>query len=299
MKIHSPSMSELHAFMAAVRLGSFTKAAHELCLTQGAISRAIARLEDHFGQPLLQRHAHGITLTDSGRRLADAVAGPLAAIETVSGELRLATGRHHLSVSVAPTLASVWLVPRLPEFHRRHPEIQLSFAAYRRDEDFSQASPHATLRSGIPEQWPHWQCDYIVGKEIVVICHPDRLKDRRAQGRWNHPSELLDEPLLYHTNAPDNWKHWFTAAGVNDTPKPGTALDQVSIILRAVMVDMGIAVLQRCLVREEIESGRVAAPFDLPVSLERGYVLCCPLQRKDHPALVVFRDWLQKEGVLG
>ncbi len=292
MKIHSPSMSELHAFATAARLGSFTKAAETLCLTQGAVSRAISRLESHFGQPLMKRSAHGLTLTDAGRRLADATAGPLQAIESISSELRSTAGRQQLSLAVVPTLASVWLVPRLPEFHRRHPEITLSFAAYRRDEDFSQATPHAAILSGLPHQWPQCHSDYLLGREIVVICHPDRLQARKAAGLWTDPRELLHEPLLYHTNATDNWQRWFDAVGVSGKPHPGTALDQVSILVRAVMADMGIAVLQRCLVRDEIATGRVVTPFDIPVSLDRGYVLCCPQQRKDHPALSAFRAWI-------
>jgi DNA-binding transcriptional LysR family regulator len=292
MKIHSPSMSELHAFITAARLGSFTRAADALCVTQGAISRAIGRLEAHFDQPLMLRTAHGLSLTPAGQALMDASAGPLQAIETVSAQLRMPTATQQLSLAVIPTLASVWLMPRLPAFQERHPGIALSFSAYRRNEDFSAPTPHAAILIGTPDQWPQWHCDYVVGREVTVICHPDRLKARRAAGRWRHPDELLNEPLLYHTNAPDNWRQWFAAAGVQGEPTPGTALDQVSIIVRAVMADMGIAVLQRCLIRDEIETGRVAVPFDIPVSLDRGYVLCSPRQRKDHPALVAFRQWL-------
>ena len=292
MKIHSPSMSELHALTTAVRLGSFTKAAETLCVTQGAISRAIARLEAHFGQPLLSRGAQGITLTAAGRQLVEATMAPLQAIESVSAELRAPPGRQQLNLAVIPTLASAWLVPRLPEFHQQHPEISLSFSAYRRDEDFSNPTPHAAILSGVPGQWPHWRCDYLVGREIVVICHPDRLQARRAQGRWATPAELLDETLIYHANAPDNWAHWFKSVGVTAQPKLDTALDQISIIARAVMANMGIAVLQRSLINDEVQSGRVVVPFDIPVSLERGYVLCSPAQRKDHPALDAFRTWV-------
>ena len=292
MKIHSPSMSELHALVTAVRTGSFTKAAETLCVTQGAVSRAIARLEAHFGQPLLSRGAQGIVLTEAGRRLVDAASGPLQAIESVSAELRSPPARQHLNLAVIPTLASAWLVPRLPQFYQRHPEISLSFSAYRRDEDFSKPTPHAAILSGVPGQWPHWRCDYLLGREIVVICHPDRLRARRAAGCWRTPAELLDEPLIYHTNAPDNWAHWFNAVGVATRPRLDTALDQISIIARAVMADMGIAVLQRSLINDEIQSGRVVVPFDIPVSLERGYVLCSPAQRQDHPALEAFRTWV-------
>lgn len=292
MRLHSPSMSELHAFVTAAQLGSFTKAAQVLCVTQGAISRAIARLEQHFGQPLMARSAHGVALTEAGRRLVEATAAPLQAIESVSAELRAASRRNQLNLAVIPTLASVWLVPRLPDFHQRHPDIELTFSAYRRDEDFSGAMPDAAILSGTPEQWPHWQCDYVIGKEIAVICHPDRLAARRAQGKWSHPAELLGEPLLYHTNARGNWPYWFQAVGVEGTPHLANGFDQVSILLRAVMADMGLAVLQRCLIRAEVESGQVVIPFDVPVALPRGYVLCTPMQRRDHPALSAFRAWL-------
>lgn len=293
MRLHSPSMSELHAFAAAARLGSFTRAAETLCVTQGAVSRAIARLESHFGQPLIQRNAHRLILTEAGRTLLDAVAGPLEAIENASAALLAGDRRHQLTLSAVPTLASVWLVPRLPDFHRRHPEIRLDFVPYRRDEDFSGPAPDAAILAGQSDAWPGLQVDYVVGREMVPICHPDRARARREAGRWKRPEDLLDEPLLYHTTTPANWQHWLEAAGVpSAAPQLTTGFDQVSILVQAVKADMGVAVLQRCLVRDEIASGRVTAPFDLPISLQRGYFLCAPKERRDHPALGVFREWL-------
>lgn len=293
MRLRSPSMSELHAFAAAARLGSFTRAAEELCVTQGAISRAIARLEAHFGKPLVQRSAHRFALTEAGTTLLQAVGGPLAAIEAASAALLDEDRTHRLVLSAVPTLASVWLVPRLPDFHRRHPDIRLDFVPYERDEDFSGPAPDAALLAGTPDRWPGWQCDYVIGREMVPVCHPDRVRARRAAGEWNEPADLLREPLLYHTSAPANWPHWFHAAGVpSAAPRLATGFDQVSILIQAVRADMGVAVLQRCLVREEIAAGRVVAPFDLPIRLTRGYFLCAPRGRRDHPALARFRDWL-------
>lgn len=285
-------MSELHAFLTAARLGSFTRAAEYLCVTQGAVSRAVSRLEAHFGQTLLVRGASGLVPTAAGGRLVSGMTGPLDTIERLSRELRMPANADVLSLAVVPTLASVWLMPRLPDFRKRHPEVRLEFAPYRREEDFSGDTPHAAILSGIPGDRPGWQCDYVLGREVAVICHPDRLHARRAAGRWRHPGELLEEPLISHANAPENWRHWFQAAGVEAAAPSGTRMDQVSIIVRAVMADMGIAVLQRCLIHEEIESGRVAVPFDLPISLRHGYILCSPDRYVDHPALVSFRLWL-------
>ena len=285
-------MSELHAFVTAIRLGSFTRAADQLCVTQGAVSRAIARLESHFGMPLLVRGPGGLSPTPAGKRLLEGTQQALDIIEQTSRELRVPSANNLLQLSVVPTLASVWLVPRLPDFHRRYPEIRLEFAPYRRDEDFSGATPHAAILSGIPGERAGWRTDYVIGREVVVICHPDRLQARRAAGRWETPADLLSEPLISHANAPDNWRHWFQAAGVDSGKFEGPRMDQVSIIVRAVMADMGVAVLQRCLVQEEIDNGRVAVPFDLPVSLHHGYILCSPERHRDHPPLAAFREWL-------
>ncbi|CAB3686216.1 Glycine cleavage system transcriptional activator [Achromobacter deleyi] len=294
MRLHSPSMSELHAFMTAARLGSFTLAADHLCVTQGAVSRAIARLEAHFGQPLMRRDAHGLTLTDTGRKLYEGGLAPLQAIEALSAELRADNRRLRLTLASVPTLASAWLVPRLPDFHRRHPDIQLGFAAYRRNEDFSGATPDAAILSGVAGQWPGWQADYVIGREMVVICSPARLATRRACGLWDRPIGLLGEPLLYHSNGPDNWARWFDAAGVQrDAITLASGFEQVSILVRAVMADMGIAVLQRCLVQDDLQAGHVVSPFpDLRIAIARGYHLCAPPQRRDHYALACFRDWL-------
>lgn len=294
MRLHSPSMSELHAFVATARSGSFTRAAQQLCVTQGAISRAVARLEEHFGQPLLLRQPGALALTDGGRALLQAVEAPLAGIEQASATLMRRQATHALSLSVVPTLASVWLVPRLPAFQRLHPQVRLRFVPYRKGEDFSGPdAPDAALLTGQgPAQWPGLQCDYVIGREMVPVCHPQRLQARR----WPEPAALAVEPLLGHTSSPDNWAQWLAAVGAGELrPHLATAFDQVSILVQAALADMGVALVQRCLVRAEVESGRLAVPFDRPVALPRGYFLCCPPAAADLPALAAFRAWLLAE----
>ncbi|OWT71491.1 MULTISPECIES: LysR substrate-binding domain-containing protein [unclassified Achromobacter] len=290
MRIQSPSMSELHAFVAAARTGSFTRAAEQLCVTQGAISRAVARLESHYNQTLIRRNAHGLELTSSGRDLLASVEGPLAQIEGASAELRRGPGPRELVLSTVPTLASVWLMPRLPDFARRHPDVRLKFVPYRKDEDFSGATPHAAILPGAgPTQWPRWDCTYLIGKQMVPVCHADRART----ARWRTPAELMRAPLLYHTTAPGNWTEWLRLAGVK-APRPNLAsgFDQVSILIQAAMTDMGVALVQRCLIGDAVASGRLQMPFDLPISLSRGYYLCAPGHRSPSPALLAFRDWL-------
>lgn len=111
---------------------------------------------------------------------------------------------------------------------------------------------------------------------------------------WDTPAGLLGEPLLYHGNGVENWAQWFSAVGApRERLKLASGFDQVSLLVRAVMADMGIAVLQRCLVRDDLLAGRVAAPFPgLQARIARGYHLCAPPQRRDHYALACFRKWL-------
>jgi LysR family glycine cleavage system transcriptional activator len=291
MRLHSPSMSELHAFVTAVRTGSFSRAADELCVTQGAISRAVARLEDHYGKVLLKRSVQQMLLTESGERLLAAVREPLAAIEAVSEELRVgASHTNDLVLSVVPTLASVWLVPQLPDFQVRHPDVRVRFVPYRKDEDFSGLVPHAAILTGLgAAQWPKWECDYVIGREMVPVCHPARA----AKHQWQKPADLVLEPLLAHSTSPSNWAQWLRAAGVTGPePELSYMFDQVSILIQAAKADMGVGLVQRCLVRAELEAGRLVVPFDLPIGLQRGYFLCRLPGGRNAAKLEIFRQWL-------
>lgn len=152
----------------------------------------------------------------------------------------------------------------------------------------------AAILTGLgPRQWRGWDCDYVIGHEIVPLCHPERLTRMRAAGRWREPHDLATEPLLYHTTAPGNWTQWLRSAGPQaPAPTLSMACDQVSILIRAGIADMGIAFVQRCLVRHELEIDQLAVPFDLPITLERGYFLCIPANRRPPAGYAAFRDWL-------
>lgn len=294
MKIRSPSMSELHAFVTVARLGSFTRAAEELCVTQAAVSRAVNRLEQHFGQPLLLRTAHALSLTAAGTDFLEMVQGPVQAIEDASTLLMSRGVKNQLTLTVVPTLAYAWLQPRLPLFTQLHPEIRLNFARYQVDEDFSRSEIDAGIIPATVGELPvNWDCDYVIGREVVPVAHPARLKARRAAGRWTTPVELMDEPLLYHSTTPERWQQWLRQAGVQDAvPKLATGFDHASILIQAVKTDMGIAVVQPCLIREELASEQLAIIFDLPFAQPKGWFLCAPTPRRGHYALSVFREWL-------
>ena len=292
MRMHSPSLPELHAFAAAARLGSFSRAAGELLVTQGAISRAIARLEEHLGVALFEREGRRSVLTRAGADYLDAVGPSITAIESATLAVRTRRSPRQLRLSVPPTLFSHWLIPRLPDFSARHPGIGLSFAPYRRDDPLSAPDIDAWIRIGQAD-WPAGiTAEYLVGRELVPLCRPADLPQLRT------PADLLARPLLFHTNYPGNWAHWFANVGCAHGPLvPAADFDQVSLLVQAVIAGMGVAVVQRALVEPELAAGRIAVAIALepPVLLDRGYHLCRPAGRAPSPALENLRAWLLEQ----
>ncbi|MCM5680765.1 LysR substrate-binding domain-containing protein [Schlegelella sp. S2-27] len=293
MRIRSPSLPELHAFAALAKTGSFSLAAESLCVTQGAVSRAIARLEAHLGQTLVTRRGRRSELTPVGQTYLQSVAGALEQLESSAQALQTNGRRRALRLSVTPSLFSKWLIPRLPDFHALHPEVALSFVPYRRDDPLDAAEADAWIRSG-DGRWPRGiRSDYLVGRELVPICSPGDVRPASppldAQG-------LLSRPLLFHVHYPDNWRRWFEAQGCGDAqPQPAAHFDQVSMLVQAVIAGLGCAVVQRCLIEEELASGRVAIACGRSVEIERGYHLCYPAAQRDAPALAAWREWLLEQ----
>lgn len=296
MRIRSPSLHELHAFAATARLGSFSRAADELCVTQGAVSRAVARLEEHLGLALLVRRGRYSELTEAGREYLESVEPALATLESASGALMSRAGGgkrgHALRLSVPPTLFSHWLIPRLPDFQARHPEVTLSFAPYRRDDPLDAPDVDAWVRIGDGSHWPRGiEGQYIVGREIVPICRPQDLPQIQA------PADLLQRPLLFHTHYPGNWQRWFEGVGCPTGELEAAAdFELVGLLVQAVAAGLGVAVVQRCLIEADLAGGRVAIAVPQSVEIERGYHLCWPGARPAGRALEAFRRWLGGQG---
>jgi DNA-binding transcriptional LysR family regulator len=294
MRIRSPSLPELHAFAAAARHGNFSRAAEELCVTQGAISRSIARLEAHLGITLFTRQGRRNVLTAAGRSYLEAVAPALQSIEAATVQVQAQRGSRHLRLSVTPTLFSHWLIPRLPDFRQRHPDITLSFAPYQRDDALDASDIGAWLRGG-DGHWPqHIVADYVVGRELVPICRPADLQGPQAICR---PQDLLTRPLLFHTHYPDNWAFWLKAVGCPHAPLRASAdFERVALLVQAVIAGLGVAVVQRCLVEDDLAAGRIAIALDRPVRSNRGYHLCYAASKSDFRVLASFRQWLLEQG---
>jgi LysR family glycine cleavage system transcriptional activator len=295
MQIRSPSLVELHAFLAVARMGSFRKAAEALCVTQGAVSRAVLRLEAELGQSLFERSASGVQLTPAGQRLKRLTEKPVAALEAAAQELRVAPERLRLRLAVVTSLGHLWLMPRLEQFQRAHPEVDLEFRTYHPNETFARDDVDLwiDLKPSPQHQWPRQiSARYLIGREIVAVCAPALAKGVRGA------AGLLAKPMLYHSNYPQNWDAWSAAVGV-PLPKPwkGMGFDLVANLIGAARSGMGVAVVQKCMVETDLASGALVMPVPVSASTDRGYYLCRRRAQPVHAAADLFADWVTAQAL--
>ncbi len=291
MPIRSPSLVELHAFLAVARTGSFRRAAEELFVTQAAVSRAVLRLEEQLGLDVFTRSGTGVRLTPAGVELRRLTEPHVAGLEEAALQMKRGCERLRLRLSVVPSLGTLWLVPRLEDFGRRHPEVELELRQYHHDEDFLRGDVDLwiALKAGARRPWPRQvAAQYLVGREIVAVCAP-----RVAEGVGG-AAELLARPLLYHSNYPGNWALWAQAVGAQlPADWRGTGFDLVMNLIEAARAGLGVAVVQRCMVEADLASGRLVMPVAGSASTGRGYYLVRRRSLGPHPAVEVFSAWVQ------
>lgn len=295
MRRQLPSTQALQCFEAAARHQSFTRAAEELALTQGAVSRQVAGLEDLVGVPLFRRTRHGMTLTAAGADYARQVGQRLDALERDTLDLRSRRGRgDRLTLASVPTFAERWLVPRLPGLAQLHPQLQVHIESRTRPFLFAEAQVDAALFAGTPEQLRQWagtQALLLLPEEVVPVCKPSLLKN----GRPFTPKALATLPLLQQATRPEAWRQWFDAQGVEaEDAMAGPRYELFSLQLAAAQCGLGVALVPTMLAQQELRAGTLAIACDRQLRGQRSYYLVQP-QGDERPALAAFRSWLQAE----
>lgn len=290
MKIHSPSLVELHAFLAVCRHGSFRRAADALCVTPAAVSRAVQRLEEHLaGERLFERYATGVTLTARGTQLRRLTERHVLALESAAETMGRSALPQRVRLSVIPTLSIQWLMPRMPAFRAEHPGIEIELRQFKHDEDFTRDDVDLWIEVKRPQRrWPaHIRTRYLIGREFIAVCAPG------LRQKYRTPQALQSATLLHHTNFPDNWERWFARAGAPCTPRLGPGFDLTMHLIIAAKAGMGVAVVPGCLVERELSVGELVMPFDIDVSCGRGYFVCSRRDGPPFPALETFAGWLE------
>lgn len=281
-----PGMSALRAFDAVARLGSFTAAAGDLGLTQGAISRQIAALEGQLGVALLTREGRRVALTGAGAAYAPRVRAALEVLGQGALEALGQAPERGLRLAILPTFGTRWLMPRIPGFVRRHPEVTLNFLTRIGQFDLRAEGVDAAIHSGRAD-WPGARMTLLMTERVVPVAAPAQA----ARG-------IDGAVLLALASRPSGWAEWWAATGRRGAvPAPLMRFEQVATLAQAAAAGMGVALMPAFLIRPELDAGALVLMGD-EVPSGAGYYLVEPESgpvAPVKPAVAQFRDWLLTE----
>ena len=286
-----PSLTALRTFEAVARSMSFTDAAAELNVTQSAASRQVRALEHYIGLPLFARGKRGLVLTEEGNAYAGAVRDALDSVELATLQVMAnERGGGVLTVNILPTFAIRWLIPRLGAFAAANPRITVNIVSG--DGPVAlKAGEDVALRFG-DGAWPDHEA-YRLGlaEEMVVVCSPE------TGAQIGTSQDLRAHVLLRHFTRPGAWPQWLAAAGMGDLDPGGPSFEHFFMVIQAAVAGLGVALLPRFLIEEELRSGALVLPLGPSTIYDGGYYLICPRGRAELPKVRAFRDWLLAESL--
>lgn len=285
-----PSLLALRCFEAAARCENFSRAAEELHLTHGAVSRAVRLLEDDLGVELFERRNRRVFLNDAGRKLARAVSDGMGLMRQATRELRASARQTRpLALSCEPTLLMRWLIPRWSAFQARQPEREIHLLAGGGPFSFDAGIDLAIRRDDFP--WPAgYHAETLFAERVGPVCRADKVE------QWFTANGLRpDAPLLHTRTRPSAWAEWANAAGASASDGPVQTFEHFYFSLQAAVAGLGVAIGPWHLVRDDLDSGLLVAPLGF---VEDGSRYC--LLSPDAPALESLQAellaWLREVG---
>ena len=288
-----PPLTALRAFDAAARHMSFARAAEELSVTAAALSFQIKSLEEHLGQPLFRRLNRAVELTEAGRALAPGAAEGFRTLAAAWATARRLQDDTTLTVTAGPAFTAKWLAPRLYEFARAHPEIELRFSASLRIMDFTRDEIDVAIRFGFGPD-PGLYSLPLASEWLTPVMSPDLAE------RYPTPESLTEAPLIFDSSIdfldpPVDWPAWFRAAGVHHVPTHGARFSQADHAVDAALAGAGVALGRRSLTIKDLHEKRLVAPYGLAISTKAQFRFLCPLGTEDRPTIRAFREWMLTE----
>lgn len=283
-----PPIDSLRAFASAARSASFKRAAAELHLSASELSRRIQALEEHLGAPLFRRLNPGLELTEAGERYRGVVDEVIARLEAAQAELVPARVRR-LRVSTLVSFSETWLVSRLPEFERAHPELAVEVEAGLRYADFQRESVDAAIRFGAGP-WEGLNAEPLTRLVFFPVSAPKLVN---GDPPLREPRELARHTLIHLTQTPQIWRAWLREAGEPELePLREVRYDHVSLALRAAESGQGVALGSPLSSESRLREGRLCRPFAQSVLSPENYHFVCRADGLDDPAIRSLRDWL-------
>ena len=291
MRRSLPPLNALRSFDAAARHQSFTRAAEELCVTQGAVSHQVKALEIQLGLQLFKRARNGLLITDAGRDYLAVVRDVFDRLELATDSLLQRQRSGTITVSTSPDFAAKWLVSRLGRFAEAYPEIDLKLAALMHRVDFAREDVDLAIRHG-DGQWPELDAVNLTAEELFPVCSPSLMTSR---GGLHDPEDVLRFSLL-HLDDRRDWGRWLEAAGVpGERLLQGPILNHASMLIDAAIEGQGVALARTMLAASDLAAGRLVRPFQAAIPLRNTYWIVCPKATRALPKIAAFRAWLFDE----
>ena len=289
-------LNALRTFEAVARHVSFTRAAHELHITPGAVSQQIRSLEQQLGCPLFQRSRRSVALTELALRMLPDVQSGFAALSRATHDQILSPAEKTLTISVAPSFASKWLMPRLTDFSRQHPDIDLRISATVALADFKRDNVDLAIRLG-RGNYPSLHAEPLFTEAVTPLCSPGVLK----KAPLRKPDDLQNHRLLHDTSIPgeqeqSTWVRWLHLADASRVQsRRGARFSLAELALQAAIEGAGVVMGRLTLAERDIAAGRLVQPFKIALSLDVRYFLVVEKASLDRPEVQAFRVWLRRQ----
>jgi len=291
-----PPLNALRAFEAAARHLNFSRAADELSVTPGAVSQQIQNLEDYVGVALFKRTPKGLLLTDPAQIALPALREAFDRLAEAASMLTAAVDGRRLTVSVAPSFAAKWLVPRLGQFEALHPQVDVWISAGMELVDFNSGEIDIAIRYGAG-RYPGLEVVRLMQETVVPVVSTALLESPPL----NDPADLAGHILL-HDGSPDadescpDWTMWLAARGVRGVDGTrGPRFNQSSLVIEAAVGGRGVALAKRALAQADLDAGRLVSPFQITTAVDFAYYLVHPKPKGRLPQVKAFMTWLVAE----
>ena len=291
-----PPLNALRAFEAAARHMNFSRAADELSVTPGAVSQQIQNLEDYIGAPLFKRTPKGLLLTDAAQTALPALREAFDRLAEAASLLTAAEEGRRLTVSVAPSFAAKWLVPRIGRFEAAHPEIEVWVNAGLELVDFTSGEIDLAIRYG-SGRYPGLEVQRLLGETVSPVASPALLEANPLSGLQD-----LSRHILLHDGSPDadescpDWAMWLAARGVKGVDGArGPRFNQSSLVIEATVNGRGVALAKQTLAQADLDAGRLVMPFQDATVVDFAYYIVHPKAKARLGSVRAFVAWLLAE----
>lgn len=286
-----PPTASLQAFEAVARRRSFALAATELHVTASAISHQVARLESQLGVRLLERSAHGVRLSAAGEQYLSRVSGALTAIGAATDDVKQGVA-NSLYVHASPSIATLWLMPRLPAFAQANPEISLNLSAAHIHSDFALGPADLDIRYGVP-RWPDLVVEPLFEERILPLASPAFIRAHRLK----RVEQLLEVPLIQSNVNVVQWIDWFGAFSDKRPPERfSLRFDRAQMAMDAAILGLGVALESATIAGRHLQEGTLRPIFAFEKSVRvKAHFAVYPARHGKRPPVEAFLAWIHAE----